>query len=78
MSRSISLVFALSFAVACTEAADGPSQDSDAVDSGPSAPEGFDIGEMAPNFTLPNAEGQTVSLTDYQGGRVAVVGTASW
>ncbi|MFT5679271.1 MAG: hypothetical protein ACI8RZ_000175 [Myxococcota bacterium] len=40
--------------------------------------EGFEIGEEPPDFTLTNAEGDLVSLSDYPDQRVIVVGTASW
>jgi hypothetical protein len=40
--------------------------------------EGFAIGEAPPDFTLSDVTGAPVSLSDYDGQRVIVVGTASW
>jgi len=40
--------------------------------------EGFAIGEAPPDFTLSDVTGTLVSLSDYDGQRVIVVGTASW
>ncbi|MFT5685974.1 MAG: peroxiredoxin, partial [Myxococcota bacterium] len=40
--------------------------------------EGFAVGETPPDFTLVDAEGNLVSLSDFPDQRVMVVGTASW
>ena len=39
---------------------------------------GLGIGETAPDFTLADQNGNLVSLSDYSGQRVMIVGTASW
>ena len=36
------------------------------------------VGQMAPDFTLPDADGNLVSLSDYRGSRVLVMGNAEW
>lgn len=41
-------------------------------------PQGFGVGEQPPDFTLPDANGDMVSLSDYSGQRVVIVGTAAW
>lgn len=39
---------------------------------------GIDVGDCAPQFTLPNTEGELVSLSDVIGDRVLVVGSSLW
>ena len=36
------------------------------------------VGQPAPDFTLPDADGNLVSLSDFRGSRVIVMGTAEW
>ena len=36
------------------------------------------IGTLAPDFTLPTLQGETVSLSDFLGKKVAIVIWASW
>lgn len=40
--------------------------------------EGFGVGEVPPDFTLTDAGGNLVSLSDFPEQRVMIVGTASW
>ena len=40
--------------------------------------EGFGVGEVPPDFTLADAAGNLVSLSDFPEQRVMIVGTASW
>jgi cytochrome oxidase Cu insertion factor (SCO1/SenC/PrrC family) len=40
--------------------------------------QGFEVGEVPPDFTLVDADGVEHTLSDYEGQRIAVVGTASW
>lgn len=42
-------------------------------DTEPACPEGLAIGQCAPDFELPSAQGGTVRLSDWRGHRVAVV-----
>ncbi|MDG1480405.1 MAG: hypothetical protein P8R54_12480 [Myxococcota bacterium] len=58
---------------------DGPdtSDTSDTSDTD-SFVEGFGVGEVPPDFTLADAAGNLVSLSDFPEQRVMIVGTASW
>jgi peroxiredoxin Q/BCP len=38
----------------------------------------LEVGQPAPDFTLPDADGNLVSLSDYRGSRVLVMGNAEW
>ena len=37
-----------------------------------------EVGDTAPDFTLPSLDGEPVSLSDYRGKRVALFMWASW
>lgn len=41
-------------------------------------PVGIDVGSCAPDFTLLNADGTPVSLSDRVGDRLVVVGSSLW
>lgn len=43
-----------------------------------SGPYGLQVGDCAPDFTLTSAEGERVSLHDYAGQRILVIGSATW
>ena len=70
----VSLVGLAGFA-ACTPA-DGPKAE-DTVPAGEHA-QGFEVGDAPLDFVLRNADGDEVRLSDHQGSRIVVVGTASW
>ena len=59
-------------------ACDSKAESSDTTNDTTPITEGFGIGETPPDFTLTDAEGSLVSLSDYSDPRVVGVGTASW
>ncbi|SFK29254.1 Peroxiredoxin [Halobacillus dabanensis] len=44
----------------------------------PNAPDGLEVGEKAPDFTLQTLEGETVKLSDYRGKKVFLNYWATW
>jgi ABC-type oligopeptide transport system substrate-binding subunit len=56
---------------------DAGSGDTD-TDEGPDCIEGLLEGDCAPDFTLPDADGVDRSLSDFEGQRVVIIGTAEW
>lgn len=40
--------------------------------------QGFEVGDEPLDFTLPGTDGELVSLSDYAGRRILVVGTSGW
>jgi len=61
---------------------DGTSKDSvepdPVIDTGRGCTVGFDVGECPRDFSLPNQDGDTVTLSDHVGQTVGVVGAAEW
>lgn len=56
----------------------GPDPDMAQPDAAPMVAIGLNVGERAPDFTLPGADGADVSITDFRGGYAVVVGTSMW
>ena len=40
--------------------------------------QGIEVGQLAPDFTLPSADGELVSLSDFAGMRIILMGNAEW
>ncbi|MFD2925666.1 TlpA family protein disulfide reductase [Halobacillus naozhouensis] len=54
-----------------------PSQEGTAI-TPPNAPDGLEVGEKAPNFTLKTLDGETLSLSDLRGEKVMLNFWATW
>ena len=52
--------------------------DDEPVDEGCEGPVGLNKGDCAPDFTMTSSRNTEVSLSQFQGKRVIVVGTATW
>lgn len=62
-------------------AADGAEATPDAADpdaAPPDVPTGLEVGQRAPDFTLPDHESADVSLSSFQGQSVLVFGSSLW
>lgn len=75
LKTSIALAAALAFAAGCS-AGDGPAATGDPGKSGRA--EGIQVGNLAPDFALQDANGRTVRLSDYRGKVVLVEFSAMW
>lgn len=72
-------VFALISVVglpACT--ATEPLETSDGDTAGWTCEEGYQVGDCSPDFALPEASGEEVSLSDYSGSVVLLASEALW
>jgi len=58
-------------------AADKADSDAPSVEPGGHA-QGFEVGDEPLDFTLPDVDGRSVSLSDFEGQRIIVVGTSDW
>lgn len=57
----------------------GGAADTDGAEPcGPGAPTGLDVGQCAPDFTLPDATGGSYTLSDHRGMLVLVDMSAVW
>lgn len=72
---SIALAAALAFVSGCS-GGDAPAAAGDAARAGPV--EGIQVGNLAPDFALQDADGRTVRLADYRGKVVLVEFSAMW
>jgi len=69
-------------AAAVHDSGDGSADGDDGTTGGGSGEalpdEGLAVGLLAPDFTLPDSDGTMVSLSDFRGQRVMVLGTSMW